>query len=73
MVKKIKGFDHKYEAGEQYSNMKNIFDDIGNVHCVICNFKTYKRVNFNVIGRRPIPVTVNNSVEDNIFYSNTIS
>ena len=68
MIVKLDGFKNKYQLAES-SNSRDLSDLIakyGKFRCIICNKKTALRFD-----RRDY-VTINNKVEDNVFYVNGI-
>ena len=70
MVKKIDGFQNKYFIEEQYSNLLHVIKSYGaGFRCVICNSKTLQRVP-ELRSFSKGKVTINNRVEDDVFYIN---
>lgn len=68
MIIKLSGFKNKYQLTES-SNSRDLIDLIdkyGKFRCIICNKETALRF-------RPRDyVTVNNSIEDNMFFINGV-
>lgn len=68
MIIKLSGFKNKYQLTES-SNSRDLIDLIdkyGKFRCIICNKETALR--FRPRGY----VTVNNSIEDNVFFINGV-
>ena len=66
MIVKLDGFKNKYRLTKS-SNSRDLSDLIakyGKFRCIICNKKTALRFD------RRYYVTINNKVEDNVFYVN---
>ena len=52
-------------------DMRKICDGYEHIRCLICNSKTVKRFGYHYLN--PVPITINNKIEDNVFYLNSIS
>ena len=68
MIVKLDGFKNKYRL-TKISNSRDLIDLIAKYkrfRCIICNEKTASRFNPRHY------VTINNSIEDNVFYVNGI-
>ena len=52
-------------------DMRKICDGYEHIKCLICNSRTVKR--FGNHDFNPVSVTINNKIEDNAFYLNSIS
>lgn len=73
MIKKDRNFKNKYVLTDDSTSY-----DLGNIcrqypflNCLICNSKTASKFlpNPNSFAK-PLPVTINNSIEDGVFYIN---
>lgn len=52
-------------------DMSDICKGYDRIKCLICNSRTVKRFGNHYLD--PVPVTINNKIEDNVFYLNSIS
>ena len=52
-------------------DMRKISNDYEHLRCLICNSRTVKRFRIHYVN--VVPVTINNKIEDNVFYLNSVS
>ena len=52
-------------------DMRKICDGYEHIKCLICNSRTVKR--FGNHDFNPVSVTINNKIEDDVFYLNSVS
>lgn len=52
-------------------DMRKICDGYEHIKCLICNSRTVKRFGNHYFN--PVSVTINNKIEDNVFYLNSVS
>lgn len=73
MIIKAEDKKNKYILTDT-SDVKDIMEICANyehIKCLICNKETSKR--FYSHYYNPVPLTINNKIEDNVFYLNSIS
>lgn len=73
MIIKDETKKNKYMLTDTSNNddMLEICNGYKHIRCLICNSKTVKRFGNHYLN--PVSVTINNKIEDNAFYLNSIS
>lgn len=75
MVKKLDGTKNGFYIDGQHSNLLHIIDEFKKerkIRCVICNAKTAKEVGKDFRFFAKANVSVNNKLDDNVFYFNGV-